>query len=336
MIRLIERCSTPPRAFLPPHMHNSHLVITTLLAMLACNRVVETRSVAPPARPSSLPALDSARMLANLSRLAHDSMAGRGAMTPENAKARTWLSTEFGRIGLAPVGADFVQPFAMARPSSTDSIRGANVVGRVQGTRFGDRVIVVGAHFDHVGTRDGQIFNGADDNASGTAAVLELAAHFEAHPPAHTMVFALWDAEEVGHVGSRSFVAAAPVPLATIVANVNLDMVSRSDKGELYAAGAFHYPALRPVLDSLMPFASVTLRFGHDSGGGMNDWTTQSDHASFHAVKIPFMYFGVEDHADYHRPTDDVERIHPGFYVRAVRTIGGFVERLDYRLSSRP
>lgn len=315
-------------------MRNSFWTATTLLALLACNRVVETHSAVLPSPRAALPAIDSARMVTNLSRLAHDSMAGRGAMTPENVKARSWLAAELRRTGLSPVGQDFVQPFVMPGRTPGDSIRGANVVGLVPGTRFRDRVIVVSAHFDHVGTRNGQIFNGADDNASGTAAVLELAAHFVAHPPAHTMAFALWDAEEVGHVGSRSFVAAAPIPLASIVANVNLDMVSRNDQNELYAAGTYHYPAMRPILDSLVPYSAVTLRFGHDSGGGQNDWTGQSDHASFHAVKIPFVYFGVEDHPDYHRPTDDFERIQPGFYVRAVRTIGGFLERLDYTLAS--
>lgn len=316
-------------------MHNSIAFATTFVAVLGCNRTVETRSTVLSEPRAMLPAVDSARMVTNVSKLAHDSMAGRGAMTPENAKARTWLAEELRRMGLSPIGQDFVQSFVMPGRTPGDSIRGANVVGLVPGTRFRDRVIVVGAHFDHVGVRNGEIFNGADDNASGTAAVLELARHFAAHPPAHTMAFALWDAEEVGHLGSRSFVAAAPIPLASIVANVNLDMVSRNDRNELYAAGTYHYPAMRPILDSLVPHAAVTLRFGHDSGGGQNDWTGQSDHASFHGVKIPFVYFGVEDHPDYHRPTDDFERIQPGFYVRAVRTVGGFLERLDYALASQ-
>lgn len=313
-------------------MRRSPRVPALLVAALACGPVGGSESAAP----ASLPALDSARMLADVARLAHDSMGGRGVMTAENAKARTWLAAEFRRIGLAPVGADFVHPFTVPRANRADSIRGANVLGVVRGTRFPERVIVVSAHYDHLGTRNGQIYNGADDNASGTAAVLAMAAHFKTHAPAQTIVFALWDAEEVGLSGARAFVATPPVPLASIVANVNLDMVSRNDKGELYAAGASHYPEMRPILDSLIPDAAVTLRLGHDSGGGINDWTSQSDHAAFHAAKIPFVYFGVEDHPDYHKPTDDVERIQPGFYVRAARTIAGFVDRLDHALAARP
>lgn len=276
----------------------------------------------------ALPVLDSARMIADVARLSHDSMAGRAAMTPTNAKARAWLASEFRRIGLESVGSDFVHPFVAARRTPGDSVRGANVLGLVRGTRRPERVIVVSAHYDHVGVREGQIYNGADDNASGTAAILAMAAYFKAHPTAQTLLFALWDAEEMGLVGARSFVRNPPIPLERITANVNLDMVSRNDKGELYAAGATPYPEMRPILEALAPVAAVTLKLGHDSGGGHDDWTSQSDQGAFHAAKIPFVYFGVEDHPDYHKPTDDFERIQQGFYYRAVRTIAGFVERL--------
>ncbi|MGQ0766979.1 MAG: M28 family peptidase [Gemmatimonadota bacterium] len=285
----------------------------------------------PQARPEGLPALDSAGLVNTVARLAHDSMAGRAAMTAENARARAWLSSEFERIGLMRVGTEWSHPFARARPNRPDSVRGANVLGLVRGTVRPDRVIVVGAHYDHLGTRNGEIHNGADDNASGTAAVLAMAAHFSTNSPQHSILFALWDAEEVGLAGARAFVAQPPasIPLSSIVANVNLDMVSRNDRGELWAAGASHYPAMKTLLDSLARIAPLTLRLGHDSGGGQNDWTTQSDHAAFHAAGIPFVYFGVEDHPDYHRPTDDFERIQPGFYLRAARTIAAFVELLD-------
>ena len=306
----------------------SLMSMLALASSIACARQAHDATAAV----ASLPALDSVRLLGDIARLAHDSMAGRGVMTPENAKARAWLVGEFRRIGLAPVGDGFEHPFVTPRRNGTDSIRGANVLGMVRGTRNPDRVIVVSAHYDHVGTRNGEIYNGADDNASGTAAVLAMAAHFKAHAPEHTLIFALWDAEESGLLGARAFVANPPVPLATIAANVNLDMVSRNDRGELYAAGATPYPRMRPILEGLIPHAAVTLKLGHDSGGGSNDWTNQSDQGAFHAVKIPFVYFGVEDHPDYHKPTDDVERIQPGFYYRAVRTIAGFVERLDAAL----
>lgn len=281
-------------------------------------------------RSEALPALDSARLIDDLHRLAHDSMGGRAVGTPGNATARAWLAGEFARIGLAPVNGSFTHAWVRPpRRAGGDSLRGTNVLGMVRGRRDAAKVIVVSAHFDHLGTRNGEIHNGADDNASGTAAVLAMAAHFAARPPAHTIVFALFDAEEAGLQGARAFVEAPPVPLASIVANVNLDMVSRNDRGELFAAGATSYPQMRPILEATALAAAVTLRLGHDSGGGQYDWTSQSDQGAFHAAKVPFVYFGVEDHPDYHRPTDDPERIQPGFYYRAARTIAGFVVRLD-------
>jgi hypothetical protein len=289
----------------------------------------------PTTLENALPALDSARLLADLGRLAHDSMAGRESGTPQNAEARDWLASEFRRIGLQPVGSvgNYQHPFSMPRRSGSDSVHGVNVLGLVRGTVDTTRTLVVSAHFDHVGVRNGEIYNGADDNASGTAAVLAMAAWFKAHPPVHDILFALWDAEEKGLLGARAFVAAPPIPLARIAVNVNLDMVSRNDRGELYAAGGSRYPQVRTVLDVFAPRALVTLKQGHDSGGGHDDWTNQSDQGAFNARDIPFVYFGVEDHPDYHKPTDDVAKIEPGFYVRSARTIAGFVVALDSAVS---
>ncbi len=314
-------------------MHSSRLTRITLNTSLAVGALIgaacaSSASGTGPSR-GGLPTVDSARLIGDVFRLAHDSMAGRGVGTPENAKARRWLEGEFRRIGLQPVGVGYLHPFAMPRRNGADTVRGVNIIGTIRGTRDADKVIVVSAHYDHVGTRGGLIYNGADDNASGTAAVLAIAAYFRAHPPDHTLLFALWDAEEVGLVGARAFVASPPIRLGRVAANVNLDMVSRNERGELWAAGASPYPQMRPVLNGLVPSAAVTLRLGHDTGGGQEDWTGQSDQGAFHAAKIPFVYFGVEDHPDYHKPTDDPERIQPGFYYRATRTITAFVARLD-------
>jgi hypothetical protein len=287
-------------------------------------------------RAASVPTLDSARLLSDLFRLSHDSMAGRAAMTPENAKARAFLVGELRRIGVAPVNGSFEHPFVTARRNRPDSVRGVNVLGMVRGTRFPDRVIVVSAHYDHVGTRNGNIYNGADDNASGTAALLAIAAHFQAHRPTHTLIFAFFDAEEMGLLGARAFVAAPPVPLAQIAANVNLDMVARGDNGLLWAVGTNPWPQMKPVVEGLLPVAPVQLRMGFDTGTGRDNWTSQSDQGAFHAAGIPFVYFGVEDHPDYHEPSDDPEKVNAGFYYNAARTIAGFVYRLDGIVTTWP
>ena len=90
-------------------------------------------------------------------------------------------------------------------------------------------------------------------------------------------------------------------------------MVSRSDKKELYVAGPGRWPLLGPLLQAPASRASIAVKFGHDTGGGQDDWTQQSDHGPFHSAGIPFVYLGVEDHADYHKPTDTADKIDPGF-----------------------
>ncbi len=100
-------------------------------------------------------------------------------------------------------------------------------------------------------------------------------------------------------------------------------------KGELFASGATPYPVMKPLLDSIAAVAPVKLLLGHDTGVGENNWIQQSDQGPFASKKIPFVYFGVEDHPDYHKPGDKVEHIEPGFYYRCAQTIAEFVRRLD-------
>jgi hypothetical protein len=277
-----------------------------------------------------LPALDSARLISDLSALAADSMEGRRIGTPGGARARAYLLRAFARIGLAPVRDSFPAPFAAG--SRGAGLKGVNLTGIIRGTKHADRYLVVSAHYDHLGVRNGAIYNGADDDASGTAAVLAMAQWFKAHPPGNSIIFALFDGEESGLLGAKAFLENPPVPVGRIIADVNLDMVSRNVNGELYASGASPYPVMKPLLDSIAAIAPVRLLLGHDTGTGQENWIQQSDQGPFASKKIPFVYFGVEDHPDYHKPGDTVEHIEPGFYYRCAQTIAEFVRRLDLGL----
>src|SRR5690606_27737683 len=116
--------------------------------------------------------------------------------------------------------------------------------------------------------------------------------------------FAALDAEEMGLQGAKALVNDFPFPLNTVILNINLDMISKNQRNELYAAGTAHYPHLRPLLEEASKDAPIKLLFGHDiPGTDMQDWTSASDHAAFHEQGIPFIYFGVEDHEDYHKAT---------------------------------
>jgi Zn-dependent M28 family amino/carboxypeptidase len=194
--------------------------------------------------------------------------------------------------------------------------------------------MVVTAHYDHLGVRNGQVFNGADDNASGVAALIAAATRLNADKPNHSILLAALDAEEAGLGGARAFVAAPPVPLHAIALNINLDMVARDAGNVLFASGTSHYPSLKPYLEKVAR-PPVVLKFGHDvAGSKQDDWTRDSDHFPFHDVKIPFVYFGVEDEAHHHKPTDDAETVTKEFFVGAANTILAAIRALDANLDA--
>jgi len=289
--------------------------------------------------PAARPRIDAPALLADLRVLSADSLEGRATGTPGGARARAYIVRAFTRAGLEPFGASYVQPFTFTAPpegAGGDGVRvdGANVVGYVAGSAYPDRYIVVTAHYDHLGVRDGAIYNGADDNASGTATLLALASYFARNQPRHSIIFAALDAEERGLRGARAFVESPPVERGAMAVNVNMDMVSHSERSELYVAGIYHTPALAPHLERVAARSRVKLLFGHDRPGlpDGEDWTNASDHGAFHRVGVPFLYFGVEDHEDYHKPTDDFETITPDFFAAAASTVADAVAELDRSL----
>jgi hypothetical protein len=290
--------------------------------------------------PDAFVAADSERILEELRFLSSDALRGRRTGEPGNAQARDFILKAFREAGLRAPEGGFVQAFEFrGRRDTTQVVHGANVVGFVPGTEAGLGSIVLTAHFDHLGVRPPRpgtasgaevdsIYNGADDNASGTVALLSLARYLVRNPPRHKMVFAALDGEEMGLRGARAFLASGWP--GDVVLNVNLDMVSRSDS-LLFAAGPSHHPRLRPILENVAGRPPVVLRLGHDRPGvpGVGDWTRSSDHAVFHEAGIPFVYFGVEGHADNHRPSDEFERVDPLFFVSAVKTVLAGVLALD-------
>ena len=257
-------------------------------------------------------------------------MEGRSTDRLSIGKAREYIKKRFVEVGLTPTD----QTFDVRVRGQETPAKGVNFVATIRGKSKASKYIVVTAHYDHLGVRSGEVFNGADDNASGTAALFAIASNFKKDQPEHSLIFVALDAEERGLVGARYFVANPPVPKESIVLNVNMDMISRNDKGELYASGSRAYPQLKPALEKAQKMGGVKLILGHDDPAtGHDDWTNQSDQAAFHAAKIPFVYFGVEDHKDYHKSTDDFANIQPAFYVKAVETILEAIKSLDSELT---
>jgi hypothetical protein len=296
----------------------------------------------PAGRTDAAHHVDRAQLMRDVVTLASPDFEGRGTGTPGGLRARAWIAEQFRAIGLVPAGTDaYLQPFIVTSRNVRNILPGgrpfqarlaaANVVGRLSGRDPGAPAIVVTAHYDHLGMHDGVIYPGADDNASGVAVLLAAARHFKVTAPRHAMVFAALDAEEVGLHGAKALIGAALLARGQVALNVNLDMVARNAANEIYAAGPHHTPSLMPRLLDVQARATVRVRFGHDrpegAGNELDDWTHSSDHGAFHDAGIPFVYFGVENHPDYHKPTDTVDRIDPRFFgdaadmvVEAIRT----------------
>lgn len=275
--------------------------------------------------PVSAQELNRQTLIKYLEVLSAVEMEGRRPGTPGHNKAHAFIIKTLKGLGVQPHVPGYTQSFTMPARAGAES--GKNILGVIPGML--DSIIVISAHYDHLGIQNGAVFYGADDNASGVAALLAIAQYFATQKPNHTIVFAAFDAEESALLGSRHFVRSLSRD-HKVMLNINMDMISRSSIREIFACGAHHYPKYAPWLEKVNKRQSVTLSLGHDNRSrGQEDWTYSSDHAPFHRENIPFIYFGVEDHPDYHKSTDTFDKIDQEFYFQVANMILDFVIQVD-------
>jgi hypothetical protein len=281
---------------------------------------------------------DSARLLADITYFASDALEGRGTGTAGNDSAAAFAARRYGALGLRAPIAGYTQSFT-ARPSGHTGVDPRlptqNVVALLPGSDpvLRNQTIVIGAHIDHLGrssasaldpdARDA-IRNGADDNASGTAAVLELARILRAHPPRRSVLFVNFTGEELGLLGSQYFVEHSPVPVDSMVAMLNFDMVGRLRGDSLIVYGVATAREMPAVLDSANAAMGLTIRRVGDGFG-------PSDHSSFFARGVPVLHFFTNIHDDYHRASDDVGKINAAGAAKVVALAERVVRAIDAR-----
>lgn len=254
----------------------------------------------------------------DLQTLSDDAMQGRKTATAGAELARVYLRQRFAELQLQ--GQPYDWPFQYGVGFSER--RGINLVGYRQGCGRPEFYIIVTAHYDHLGGAGRRIMNGADDNASGVAGLLYLAALTEQRCPFYSIIFLATDAEEAGLYGAKAFVKTPPVPASQWVLNINLDMIGRGERrNKLVVAGTKKLPFLQGITERR--HSNVRLVAAHDSkqlmrGQHTIDWPNASDHAPFRKAGIPYLYFGVDVHPHYHTPDDDWSRISPQFYQEAL------------------
>lgn len=276
--------------------------------------------------------IDKAKLTEDLRILSSDEYAGRA--TGENEKARAYLLTQLE--GAAPAYNTLVDTFGFLDRLKNQH-KGYNVVAAIQGKKFPDQYIVLSAHYDHLGIRKEQIYNGADDNASGTTALLSLYHHFKKNPPRHSIIFAFFDAEELGLKGADRFVEDPPVPREQLLLNINMDMVGRNNDNTINICGVYDFPQLARPLKKVIKKSDLIITQKHEGPDykGSDNWTMSSDHGMFLARKIPYLYFGVEDHPGYHKPTDDFEFINLDFFHAVTNLVRITTERFDRKLKKK-
>jgi hypothetical protein len=257
------------------------------------------------------------------SNLAHAILAGSGkdlkavqaALDKEDPHAEGGFAVPKVRVKLAA---------AVEQVKKTDR----NVLGWLPPNESGNEYVIVGAHYDHLGFgesgamqrkgEEGQVHNGADDNASGAAAVLELAAALAQERNAKPelfrrgLIFALWSGEEIGLVGSSHFAEHPPVPLSNAVAYVNFDMVGRLNENKLNLQGVGSSSAWRRLIEKRNVAAGFNLALQEDP-------YLPTDATAFYPKQVPVLNFFTGSHDDYHRPTDDADKINYAGLERITR-----------------
>jgi aminopeptidase YwaD len=207
-----------------------------------------------------------------------------------------------------------------------------NVVGYLPGET--DEYLIIGAHYDHLGlggqfslapSLTGTVHPGADDNASGTSGVIELARHFSALPkPKRGILFMTFAGEELGLLGSGYYANHPELPLDKAVAMINMDMIGRVRDGKIYVGGAGTGTTLRRDLDAITPnYTQLHVDYSDNSGYG------SSDHTSFTAKQVPVLFFFSGLHADYHKPSDTWDKIDANAGIQVVRLVADIADRLD-------
>lgn len=282
----------------------------------------------------------------DITMLASDEMKGRGTGTAEEFRAAQYIADQFKAAGLTPKGDNGMWFHHFGFQKSSDphggmvdkdapQVYSQNVVAWLDNGAA--NTIVIGAHYDHLGlgmdhnsldaNPEGKIHNGADDNASGTAGVLELARYFAQNgvTEKHNFLFICFSGEELGLIGSKKFTDYPTIDLGSVSFMLNMDMIGRlNEEKRLVVGGVGTAPDFVPTMNNLN---NNGISFKLDSAG-----IGPSDHTSFYLKNIPVLFFFTGQHSDYHKPSDDTEKINfPG----QVQILGLAVKVID-ALDAKP
>jgi len=291
------------------------LLVTPLCMAKSCRDISLQHSV------------DAKSLWQDFTYLASVNMQGRKSGSAGAQLAREFLQQRFTELNLQAFATapNYLQSFHF--PQDDSEKVGVNVVGWLKGTRFADEFIVISAHFDHLGAQGKQVYLGADDNASGVAAMLALGKNLQAVSSIYSIIFLATDAEELGLQGAKAFMRHPPVAHSQIKFNLNLDMLAEGGpRKRLFATASRQADELNQKIKDVASMAGLCLIKGHRSDrlGQTSltqvDWRKASDHSAFGRHDIPYIFVGVDIHDRYHTPKDSADFVDQRFYTAAVET----------------
>lgn len=271
--------------------------------------------------------IKSEELKKNLYVIAADDMEGRDTGSPGQKRAADYIINYYKKINVNPPAA--VSSYLQTVPAAfmNEQSRGkkfddsANILAFIKGSEKPDEVIVISAHYDHIGMRDGKVYNGADDDGSGTVAVMEIAEAFqqavkEGHPPKRSVLFLHVTGEEHGLFGSGYYADNPVFPLANTVVDLNIDMIGRDDaanrgKQYVYVIGSEMLSSELKVINEAAnkKTQNLELNYKYDDPNDKDRLYYRSDHYNFAKKGIPVAFYFDGIHEDYHRETDTPDKI---------------------------
>ncbi|RTR31804.1 M28 family peptidase [Shewanella atlantica] len=307
----------------------THLLLTFVFFMLISGCAIDNSSCRAGVTPEWA---NTTVLKSDISQLTSPALQGRKTGTKGAKLSREYISQRFAQIGLTPWSvspksgdiADYAIPFTYDYQFSQR--QGVNLVGILRSPTGSHRWRIVIAHYDHLGKKAGRVHPGADDNASGVAAMLQIAAQSARLPHSGddsaeraNLMFVATDAEEPGLFGGYALVERLNNPASTpnseqIDLAINMDMVGRPGRPyAIYLEGKAGFKNFNQIRQQITAENGLCIKANHPGRLGRDlkrvDWLRASDHYPLHKAQIPWLYFGVPPHRDYHAPTDTTEKI---------------------------
>ncbi|MDO6678615.1 M20/M25/M40 family metallo-hydrolase [Shewanella sp. 4_MG-2023] len=268
---------------------------------------------------------DKNQLIEDIRILTSDDLAGRKTNTIGAEKTRQYLSARFIELGLSPWQKEFMLPFVY-RQNFADK-QGINLIATIKSKQASQRWRIITAHYDHLGSRGSKVFAGADDNASGIAAMLAIAKQWQQDgDPAVNLMLVATDAEEPGLFGSYALVQQLlTLPDMQLEMSLNLDMIGHPSRPKaIYIEGEQNVSQFKQIKHQLQDYNNLCVR---QSRSRLNDgsmlkinWLRASDHYPFHKAGIPWLYLGVPTHKQYHTVEDTLDTIDINFLAAVTET----------------